>query len=532
VLIRIQGDWEFVAQHPISAFKTCEIRTLQHKKQGSSLPTLILEMKPDSMSEKQRKRRSSRAAGLTSKDPWANVLLFRTVADERHSIQDWQSMVKPRLTMETPEDSPLTPMSPSFSTFSNPFAPRDSKGSARPDMSQRSSSHTINTYPHAPRDRPSNIISPSPSLKSRRSDLSSQASSLHPPMGFASHISNYPTTLPSDLPSPASTYETQFIEGWTSAQGRSSALSSHTRGSNSIASAVHPSSPMASTPPGPRETILDRAFQLRYIPGSGRAGDIDEEKISSIARFEALMKEVDEKKKQKEKVGQQGAKEEWDLDEESEESNDAESGDEQDENLAMPTPAQRALDFISGRRVPPPSTNRPLSPPPRSPPIPFLNSQAMSAFHGGPSASNSIRPRAGTTSSRNRTSRPSSMALPSRSMSTAAIPTLKETMSGNSNLTVGADERGKEKRRSSTSVKRLSFQEFTKRLSSTSSLLLVQTNGSSSSGRDGSRRTSSESGFEGLEGGLRSPGVSSENRDKRCGWRGSVGVFGGEGGFL
>jgi hypothetical protein len=489
----------------------------------------MLEMKPDSMSEKQRKRRSSRTAGLTSKDPWANVLLFRTVADERHSIHDWQSMVKPKLTMETPEDSPLTPMSPAFSTFSNPFAPRDSKGSARLDLSQRSSSHTINSYPHAPRDGPSNIISPSPSLRSRRSDLSSQSSSLHPPMGFTSHHNNYPTTLPSDLPSPASTYETQFIEGWTSAQGRSSALSSHTRGSNSIASAVHPSSPMASTPPGPRETILDRAFQLRYIPGSGRAGDIDEEKVSSIARFEALMKEVDEKKKQKGRVGQPGAKEEWDLDEESGESDDADSGDEQEENLEMPTPAQRALDFISGRRVPP-STTRPLSP--RSPPIPFLNSQAMSAFHGGPSASNNIRPRAGTTSSRNKTSRPSSMALPSRSMSTAAIPTLKENMSGNGNLTVGTDDRGKEKRRSSTSVKRLSFQEFTKRLSSTSSLLLVQTNASSSSGRDGSRRTSSEYGLEGLEGGLRSPGVSNENRDKRCGWRGSVGVFGGEGGFL
>jgi hypothetical protein len=118
-------------------------------------------------------------------------------------------------------------------------------------------------------------------------------------------------------------------------------------------------------------------------------------------------------------------------------------------------------------------------------------------------------------------------------MSTATIPTLKESMSGNGNLKAGAaDDRGMEKRRSSTSVKRLSFQEFTKRLSSTSSLLLVQTNASSSSGRDGSRRTSSEYGFEGLEGGLRNPGVSGDNRDKRCGWRGSVGVFGGEGGFL
>jgi hypothetical protein len=89
----------------------------------------------------------------------------------------------------------------------------------------------------------------------------------------------------------------------------------------------------------------------------------------------------------------------------------------------------------------------------------------------------------------------------------------------------------------------LSFSEFAKRLSSTSSLLLVQTNASSSSGRDGSRRGSSEYGVEegraeerlGLRGGglmSREVGESRSERDKRCGWRGSVGVFGSEGGFL
>ncbi|KAH8682977.1 hypothetical protein BGZ60DRAFT_368693 [Tricladium varicosporioides] len=559
-IYKAKGDWEFISQHPLSAFKSCEIRSLQHRKAGSSLPTLMLELKPDSVSDKQRKRRSSRTPGLTSKDPWPNVLLFRAVPDERYSILDWLNAVKPRLTPETSEDNPLSPASPSFNTaFTNPFASsRDTKGSVGStgrDMQQRGSNHTINSYPHAPsRDRPSQLISPSPSLRSRRSDLSSQASSLHPPMGFTSSHpqNNYTTALPSDLPSPASTsgYDTQFIEGWTSAQGRSSALSSHTRGSNSIASAISPMGGMvASTPPGPRETILDRAFQMRCIPGSERVPEKEEEKVSSIARFEALMKEVDERKKQKGAVNQDNArkKQEWDVDEESEESDAVESDDDDDDlnmsdhDVAIPTPAQRALDYISGRRPPMPQSSRPLSPTPRSPPIPFLNQQAMSAFHGGPAASG-LRPRAGTTSSRNRTSRPSSMALPSRSISTAAIPTLKEMQEGRKeNMTSvsgnlkasAADDRNKEKRRSSTSVKRLSFQEFTKRLSSTSSLLLVQTNASSSSGKDGSRRTSSEYEFGSEEPGLRSPvGNARDSRDKRCGWRGSVGVFGGEGGFL
>jgi len=501
-------------------------------------------MKPDSPSDKQRKRRSSRTAGLTSKDPWGNILLFRTVTEDPHNIYEWQQRVKPLLTPDEPEESPLSPISP---MFTNPFGSSrtTSNSNSRVDFQVRPSTQHQNSYPHAPppRDRPSALISPSPSLRSRRSDLSSQSSSLHPPMGFtSSHPQTY-GTLPNDLPSPASTsgYETQFIEGWTSAQGRSSALSSHTRGSNSIASAVAPALPgsIGSTPPGPRETILDRAFQMRYIPGSERVPSTEDEKISSIARFEALMAEHDQRKQAKLATSHSRREgKDWDLDEESETSecgqvdedeDDADGLEMSDHEITIPTPAQRALDYISGR-IPPPQ--RTLSPS-RSPPIPFLNSQAMNAFHGTP---NTLRPRTGTTSSRNGGSRPNSIALPSRSISTTAVPNLRD---GNS-LQAGTDE--KLKRRSSTSVKRLSFSEFAKRLSSTSSLLLVQTNNSSSSGRDGSRRGSSEYGVEEHERerlGLRGGGgqhiaamESRSERDKRCGWRGSVGVFGSEGGFV
>lgn len=546
-IYKAKGDWEFQQQHPVSAFKSCEIRTIQHRKQSPSLPTLMLEFKPDSITEKQRKRRSSRTGGLSSsKDAYSSTLLFRMVPEEQHNIYDWQINLKPLLTPDDVEEGPLSPISPVFN-FSNPFANRDVRSpssSHRPEFQQRVSHQS--TYPHAPqpRERPSAMISPSPSLRSRRSDLSSQASS-QPPMGFtSSHPQSY-STLPTDLPSPASTsgYGDQFIEGWTSAQGRSSALSSHTRGSNSIASAVAPPL-VASTPPGPRETILDRAFQMRCIPGSDRLAERDDEKISSIVRFEALMREADERKQAK-ALARSPTKEklDWGLEEESEES-EGEPDDEDelgmsDEDISIPTPAQRALDYISGRRTPL-LTNRPLSPAPRSPPIPFLNSQAMSAFHGH-SPGGGLRPRTGTTSSRNGEGRPNSFALPSRSISTTAVPALQDislnpSSSSNQNLRANTTD-PKEKRRSSTSVKRLSFTEFAKRLSSTSSLLLVQTNASSSSGRDGSGRVSSEFGADEERGGMAMRGgagtaAEMNNRDKRCGWRGSVGVFGGEGGFL
>ncbi|KAH7377940.1 hypothetical protein BKA64DRAFT_246260 [Cadophora sp. MPI-SDFR-AT-0126] len=552
-IYKAKGDWEFIAQHPVSAFKSCEIRALQHRKQSPSLPTMMFEMKPDSISEKQRKRRSSRTGGLSSKDPWANFLLFRTIPEEKYSIYDWQATVKPLLTAEEEEeDGVMSPLSPVFNGFTNPFgnSRRPSTSANRPEFGNRASSQ--NSYPHAPppRERPSAMISPSPSLRSRRSDLSSQASSQPPHMGFASsHAHGYATTLPTDLPSPASTsgYDNQFIEGWTSAQGRSSALSSHTRGSNSIASAVTPVAVIASTPPGPRETILDRAFQMRCIPGSDRIPDKDDEKISSIARFEALMREVDERKQAKSLAKQPSReRQNWGLDEESEDSSEGEPDNDDDvemsdEEISIPTPAQRALDYISGRPTPISTGNRPLSPAPRSPPIPFLNPQAMSAFHGN-SSSNSLRPRTGTTPSKPRPkgSRPSSLALPSRSMSSTAVPTLRDRDSNNSTLRAGSTD-AKDKRRSSTSVKRLSFTDFAKRLSSTSSLLLVQTNNSSNSGRDGSRRGSSEYGIEesdrsnmnhnmGIS--MRGGDMAVQNRDKRCGWRGSVGAFGAEGGFL
>ncbi|TGO57014.1 hypothetical protein BOTNAR_0210g00020 [Botryotinia narcissicola] len=582
---KAKGDWEYIAQHPISAFKSCEIRSLSHRKQATPLPTLMLELKPDSISEKQRKRRSSRTGGLTSnKDAqWADTLLFRSVPEDRNNIYDWQITIKPRLQIDDYEESPMSPLSPIFTSFTNPFSARDPRPSSRngkQDQQTRPPFQSSGQYTQPSRDRPSAMISPSPSLRSRRSDLSSQASSSHPPMGFTSAHPQYNNTiLPADLPSPISVsgYD-NFIEGWTSAQGRSSALSHHTRGSNSIASAIGP--PLASpttTSPGPRETILDRAFQMRCIPGSERLRD-EEEKGSSIARFEALMREHDERALQRAATSATDSKGRfkpgWELEEESEESDNEDPGNVLEQldghDILMPTPAQRALDYIAGRQTPLPrassSSSRPISP--NSPPVPFLNRDAMNALHSGSSSTNQsfssggngLRPRTGTTSSHMRkNSRPTSLALPPRSISSTVVPSLKDSGNGNSGITLTKAEM--EKRRSSTSTKRLSFQEFARRLSSTSSLLLVQTNASSNSGRgdsfrerDDSRRDSvsdyglesapelaedneieGRRGFRGNNGlSLRGGDVQVADREmKRCGggFRG-MGVLGGEGGFL
>lgn len=561
-------------QHPISSFQSLEIRSLQYRKQGPTLPTLVINLKPDAEYEKQRKRRSSRTGGLTSsKDPYANQLLFRTIPEERFNIYDWQIAIQPLLTSNEYDDA-LSPISPPFTSFTNPFASnpfnsRDTQSSSslnqKPEFKRRPSNQTTTSSNHAPKvDRPSALISPSPSLRSRRSDLSSQAS-LQPPMGHtSSHPQGFTPGLPPDLPSPASTsgYDTQFIEGWTSAQGRSSALSSHTRASNSIASVASPNisaTAIASSPPGPRETILDRAFMMKYIPGSERVHDKDEENISSIARFEALMREVD-KRKELRNARQTSISQNRHGRGLRDESEESEMGDEErlvedidiadgleldEEEVVIPTPAQRALDYISGRRAPLPSSpsrEYPVSSSSRSPPIPFLNQQAMSALQGNGPAEGGLRPPTGK-----RRTRP-------HSISAATMPSLlsMNNSTGGMLAVQESEPKGKEKRRSSTSIKRLSFTEFTKRLSSTSSLLLVQTNASSSSGSHNSKRESSEIGYgsfdgdEVMKGGLRNSsgmamgirggagpsGNDREMRDKRCGWRGSVGVFGGEGGFL
>ncbi|KAG7289579.1 hypothetical protein NEMBOFW57_005950 [Staphylotrichum longicolle] len=363
-------------QYPISSIADCQVQMLAHRKQGPVLPTLVINVLPDPLLDKARKRRSSRTAAFSApKETGPTTLLFRP-GDEQSNLQDWSRFVQQLIQPHIPDRAPLSPVTPASPTFINPFAPRSREPS---DMQQRPESGSGGrpgfflknpSQTNSIRDRPVTFSADSPSLRSKRSDLSSQTSSM-----TQSHMAfqNYNPMVPADLPSPATTigeYQGEFIEGWTSAQGRSSALSSPIRERESVSSqAQAPLAPIpdSETPTGPRETILDRAFQLRCIPGSEREVP-GEEKLSSLARFEALMREVDEKRKQREaeeaKTRPQDAvppaaepKSAFDEDDtDSDDDSDKDSDDDSDEmageedaedQFPSSTTAQRALDFIA-----------------------------------------------------------------------------------------------------------------------------------------------------------------------------------------
>jgi len=468
--------------------------------------------------------------------------------------------------------SPVTPASPSFI---NPFASRRDVS----DTHQRPASghanhwgplyHKGSVHTHSSRERPL-TFSETPSLRSKRSDVSSSHASSMVPAHMGYH--NYTTAQQghaTDLPSPAATigeYQGEFIEGWTSAQGRSSTLSSPVRGRDSISSQGPQSIAVtmdSSSPPAPRETILDRAFQLRCIPGSEREVP-GEEKLSSLARFDALMREADEKRRLREAEearlrAESEPKSVWDLDDDSDsdEEEDDDDDDEDDDNddsddvvgelndsehgYPIPSTAQRALNYIANRHDSPPQQrsrahtgSRPLN----------YNAETLAALSSGSSL---LRPQ--TSYARNRPgmaqrthSQPQLAAIiPSSNSSDAPAQPAGVRGSDDGTLTVRGSPLHRsqtEKRMSTSSAKRGSFTEFTKRLSSTSSLLLVQTNASSASGASsrGSSDTAGEGSQQhGLRGprGLRSPTPRTErdSTDKACNWRGSVGVF-GEGGFM
>lgn len=548
----------------MSSIASCDIQDVQYRKPGPTLPTLVITFGPDPAADKARKRRSSRTGGLSSSsNSHPNSLLFRSAPDERYNIYDWQAKIQTQIkSKQNFFDAPLSPESPAFTNFINPFSPRSppigrAPMSPRPELQRVGTDNTFTSTHSTPtreRSQTSTLISPSPSLRSKSSNISSQASSFGRPQGYQNMLPIQ--QVPADLPSPVSTngFDDQSILGWTSAQGRSSALSSHTRGSNSVS--------VAGTPPAPRETILDRAFQMRYIPGSDRLPEPEDDgKLSSIARFEALMREADERLKSKgtgKATGGKASVSGWNLEEEDEkDSDDSDMEDEavrpgtsdyagggryglEDDDVdplalsihEMPTPAQRALEYISGRSTPREmSQRRPLSP---QAPQPSMS----------PPRSRTTPPRV------QRKERPKSMAFPSSTSSPEKAADYDPHVSMTSSTATAM------KRRSSSSTKRLSFTDFAKRLSSTSSLLLVQTNNSSSAsnGATSSRnsRQSSEASFvdpdevilhRGLSqsrlSGMGHPAVSarggqmSEMDAKRCGWRGSgLGVFGGEGGFL
>src|SRR5687768_6881725 len=251
-----QDGWEPTHQWPLSSVVDCSVQTVAHRKQGPVLPTLIV-----TISDQQRKRRSSRAAGLitSSKESSSTtVLWFRSPNDEPHvSLHDWVRFIMSR------RGAPMSPDSPMSPVLTNPFSPKPRDASdyfPRPSSHGRGLQHKASTATYSttggPRERPLTFSSESPSLRSKRSDVSSPSSYNYPVQQLSFNIpgQHYTTVLPTDIPSPTTAgpadYQGEFIEGWTSAQGRSSTVSSPTRGRDSISShAQQPSVTESSSPP-------------------------------------------------------------------------------------------------------------------------------------------------------------------------------------------------------------------------------------------------------------------------------------------
>ncbi|KAI1485830.1 hypothetical protein F5X96DRAFT_689852 [Biscogniauxia mediterranea] len=535
---KTKEELELVQQHSISSIKECQVQHIAHRKQGHVLPTLCVQVSPDPVTDKLRKRRSSRTAGLTTtKDSGPTTLWFRSTEDSSYTLADWARCIQTLIQPGILDGQPMSPISPTSPTFINPFAPSVSQGptehaSSANGKEKKRTKVRPKTFAST-RDPAVAYSSESPSLRSRKSDLSSRASLNPVSVGYAQQ--HYTLVHPSELPSPAPTvgeYNNEiFIEGWTSAQGRSSTLSSPVRGRASISSSQCPAPPSldSSSPPAPRETILDRAFQLRCIPGSDRELP-GEEKLSSLARFEALMREAEDRQRTLHKdirTTQEPMRSTWEEDDESEDGSDVGEhfDDEEDsdgfehdvDQDSIGPSASKALQFIADRH----NTNHGRPPWPLSARA-TVHYSSSGGFDSGPSI---LRPH--TAHSRLRTTQ--------RTTSQPQLPPPSAEIINQAALNRVPDEnrRSHEKRHSTSEVKHLSFNDFTQRLSSSSSLLLVQTNTSADSRRGSGDLDQAQQATPRANLSPRGPNMSPSERDERCRWRGSIGVFGAnEGGFL
>ncbi|KAH7033200.1 uncharacterized protein B0I36DRAFT_348292 [Microdochium trichocladiopsis] len=517
-----KDDTEPVQQYSLASISECHVQLLAHRKQGPILPTLAIWISPDPAADKLRKRRSSRTAGLTSsKETGPTTLWFRVCPDEQTlALSDWSRYIQSLIQPTIPDRHPISPISPTSPSFINPFSPATrSSMHARPAGSARPA-HT-------------SYSSESPSLRSRRSDISSSHNSSS--TQNASSANDYTPVYPNDIPSPAMTvpdYPDEFIEGWTSAQGRSSTLGSpiRVRGSMGPSQVTMPVGADSSSPPGARETILDRAFSMRYIPGADTAIP-GEEKLSSLARFDALMREAEERRgsQQRESAAiKEPARSNWDDESDA----DSMAGDqiaEEDsdgDNFAQDMDQTPYSPVVPPSKVPAYANHRhSLNHASRARHI----SRSSLSFHEAQLAETPSILRPHTAQPKNRPP------MSPRSSTQTSIPgsPLHATVPNHATPRGNEDRMVKphsEVRETSTSVKRLSLNDFPKRLSSSSSLLIVQTNVSASS--------NSTYGDHELESQAISPRTNVQSRgtpterDSNCGWRGSR-VFGNnEGGYL
>ncbi|KAI1438329.1 hypothetical protein GGR50DRAFT_488791 [Xylaria sp. CBS 124048] len=512
-----KDDVDPVIQYAVASIIDCQVQQIMHRKQGQSLPTLTVQIAPDPTTDKLRKRRSSRAGGLmSSKEAGPTTLMFLTAEESRHGLGDWARHIQSLINRHA--SLPTSPISAGPSGFISQLPPLQigdepqqqtgALGKLRSKLQGKSSSG-----PHpASRDPSSTYASDPPSLRSHRSNLSSPASIIAPAaLNFVQQ--HYSNGQYSDLPSspgftPGETSE-QFIEGWTTAQGRSSELSSPIRGRGSISSNDLNNQPSVdSSPPAPtvpRETILDRAFQMRYIPGADRE-TAGEEKLTSLARFEALMREVETHKGKArcQEVTPAPLRSTWEYESEEDEKSKGIESNEEDEDSD-----NYALEQDTDRDA--------------------IHSAAFQALRCTENRHGSTYSEYGLSVMRPQTAdkrcRPTA---PQRTNSQPSIPSAQVFVRSSPPVRSETVQRSRDKRRSTYDSKNSSFNELKARLSGANSLIHGPSNVNAASNRpSGDYDKHTPRASMGAAPATRPP----SNQERRK-WRGSISVFGNEGGFL
>ena len=280
-----QEDSQPAARYPISSMTSCSVQNLAYRKNSPILPTLILHFELDQVEQNRNKLRPSQINRRSFPKSRADTLLFRSASDQPDSILDWLDSLLPHLQSKPPSshfDSKF-----SFSDRSG----RPSTSTTRPHLPQSQGSYVSTSSSKAP----SAALSPALSIRSSHTGLSSpHTNSPNKPLETFD-ASSAPAPDPLD-PLPPFRF-----------------------------------APAARTPSPapPRETILDRAFMMNCIPGASTAS-VDEKDgaMNSIARFEAIMQELEANKMADRRRSSHAL---------SEDANPS----------IIPSSAQRALDFIS-----------------------------------------------------------------------------------------------------------------------------------------------------------------------------------------
>ncbi|KAI9835500.1 MAG: hypothetical protein M1837_003774 [Sclerophora amabilis] len=244
LIYKHKGDKDVVARHPLTALRSCALENYATRKGSVPIQTLVLTFEPESA---HGKRQSSHSTNLSLKSPPPEPLIFRCPPETPNAIINWNRALQTHLPARAP------PQSPPFSKIN--FASAEAWGRPSTSTTRPALMHSPDSYMSNPSTAShSALISPALSLHSSRTGITS----------------------------PSSNSPNKFFETFDPPPSEESLLQQDRLSNSSL---------------DPQESILDRAFTMNCIPGykTPPPGRIDGS-MTSIARFEALMQEMDARK--------------------------------------------------------------------------------------------------------------------------------------------------------------------------------------------------------------------------------------------